>query len=93
MIYFLSGRWDTGPAIGDAGEPIEDLSEIPFDVPGFTLLRITSLEAPDLGVKYHLVSDAASFGVRVGYDGDPAGKKRPSDEEMLPILRALATGE
>jgi hypothetical protein len=93
MISFLSGRWDTGPAVDDDGDPIEEISEIPFDVPGFTLLRITSLEAPGLGITYHLVSDNATFGVRVGYDGDPTGKQRPSDEEMLPILRALASAE
>jgi len=35
---------------------------------GYTVLRVTSLEAPDQGASDHVISGEGTFGVRVGND-------------------------
>lgn len=54
------------------------------------MLRVTSLEAPDQGASYQVISDEATFVVRVGYDG--LRGRRPPDADVLPVLEELASG-
>lgn len=90
QIAFLGGRWEATPDIDEKGNPREQFDRLDFDVPGFALFRALSFTAPESGAIYYLVSDAFSFHVRVGYEVPGPGKVRPSDEQMMPILRALA---
>jgi hypothetical protein len=90
-ITFFSGSWDTSPLLDEKGEPLELVERLPFDVEGYTLLRITSKQVPDQGAIYHLQSETRTFSVRVGHELEPPpGEKRPSDDQMLPILYSLA---
>jgi hypothetical protein len=90
QIAFLGGRWEATPNVDSAGKPTESFEELAFDVPGYTLIRVTSFEAPDTGALYYLIADEFSFNVRVGYENPQPGDRRPSDEQMMPILRSLA---
>jgi hypothetical protein len=92
QVTFLRGRWETGETIGEDGKAEDTLDTLAFDVPGFTLIRLTSVAAPEQGVRYQLISDYATYMVRIGYEIEGSGKVRPTDAEMMSFLRALAQG-
>jgi hypothetical protein len=54
---------------------------------------LTSNQSADIGAIYWVLSDAWTYTVRIGYDGEQPGKQRPPDAQVLPFLRLLATSE